>query len=151
MEATATLNGTASAETQLAATSSALQSTFTATATTTGTISSTPTTGSSGGVVATETLYARFFGTQPPAISYGKISLINKAKAEVYISLQCTTIEGGKSILEYPVHGRMRVSAPAGRYTYVAWAGGRQFQGFFGLGKNEEITITIYKDKVTIK
>jgi len=45
----------------------------------------------------------------------------------------------------------MRVSAPAGKYTYVAWIGGRQFQGWFSLGKNNEIEITLYKDKVTIK
>ena len=44
----------------------------------------------------------------------------------------------------------MRVSAPAGTYNYVAWVGGRQFVGYFGLGKNHEIEIIFNKDKVTI-
>jgi hypothetical protein len=100
---------------------------------------------------ATETLYARFYGTLPPSIPYGKVRLINKAKAEVYISMHCTTVDGYTTIVEYPVDGRMRVSAPAGKYTYVAWVGGRQFQGWFGLGKGSEIEITFNKDKVTVK
>ena len=99
----------------------------------------------------TETLHVRFYGTLPPAIPYGKVRLNNRSKAEAYISLQCITVDGYNTILEYPVAGRMRVSAPAGKYTYVAWIGGRQFQGWFGLGKNNEVEITLYKDKVTIK
>lgn len=108
----------------------------------TATLSATPT--------PTETLYARFYGTLPPSIPYGKVKLINKAKAEVYISMNCTTVDGYTTIIEYPVSGRMRVSAPAGKYTYVAWVGGKQFQGWFGLGKNGEVEITFTKDKVTI-
>ena len=100
---------------------------------------------------ATETLYARFFGTLPPAIPYGKIWLKNKAKADVYISMQCTTSSGNKTILEFPVGSPMRISAPAGKYSYVVWVGGRQILGAFALGSQEEITITVYKNKVTIK
>lgn len=100
---------------------------------------------------ATETLHPRFFGTLPPAIPYGKVQLVNRAKAEVYVSLQCRTLEGQTTIIEYPVFGRLRVSAPAGRYNYVAWVGGRQFQGSFSLGKGEELSITFNKDKVTVK
>lgn len=100
---------------------------------------------------ATETLHPRFFGTLPPALPYGKVRLINRAKAEVYVSLHCTTLGGYTTIIEYPVEGRMNVSAPAGKYTYVAWVGGREFQGSFGLGKGEDIEITFNKDKVIIK
>lgn len=100
---------------------------------------------------ATETLHPRFFGTLPPAISFGKIKLVNKAKAEVYVSLQCTTQEGMSTILEYPVKGTFRISAPSGRYVYVVWAGGRQMSGSFSLHKAQEITLTVFKDKVTIK
>lgn len=116
--------------------------------TTTGTLA-TPTL--SGTPTATETLYARFYGTLPPAIPYGKVKLINKSKAEVYISMHCTTVDGYTTIIEYPVAGSMRVSAPAGRYTYVAWVGGRQFEGWFGLGKGGEVEIIFNKDKVTVK
>ena len=122
--------------------------TFTATATVTGTP---PTATKSATPTATETLYARFYGTLPPSIPYGKVKLINKSKAEVYISMNCTTVDGYTTIIEYPVSGTMRVSAPTGTYTYVAWAGGRQFQGWFGLGKKSEVEITFNKDKVTIK
>jgi hypothetical protein len=72
---------------------------------------------------ATGTEHPRFYGTLPPAIPYGEVVLINKAKADVYVSLQCTTVDGYKTIIEYPVFGRLRVLAPAGKYIYVAWVG----------------------------
>jgi hypothetical protein len=125
--------------------------TATDTATATGTASTITATGTLPSPSPTETLYARFYGTLPPSIPYGKIKLINKSKAEVYVSLQCTTVDGYITILEYPVPGRMRVSAPAGKYTYVAWVGGRQFQGWFGLSKKNEVEIIFEKDKVTVK
>ena len=120
---------------------------FTSTATITGTLP----TATQFVATATETLYPRFFGTLPPAIPYGKVGLVNKSKVEVYISLQCTTVDGYKTIIEYPVAGRFKVSAPAGTYTYVAWVGGRDFQGAFGLGKGDEVEILIEKDKITVR
>ena len=111
----------------------------------------TPPTATQFVATATETLHPRFFGTLPPALPYGKVRLINRAKAEVYVSLHCTTVGGYTTIIEYPVAGRMNVSAPAGKYTYVAWVGGREFQGSFGLSKGEDIEITFNKDKITIK
>ncbi len=119
--------------------------------TTTATGTGTPPTATQFVATATETLHPRFFGTLPPALPYGKVRLINRAKAEVYVSLHCTTVDGDTTIIEYPVAGRMNVSAPAGKYTYVAWVGGREFQGSFGLSKGEDIEITFNKDKVTIK
>jgi len=124
---------------------------ITITATETATITGTPPTATQSVATATETLHPRFFGTLPPTIPYGTVKLINKSKAEAYISLDCTTIDGYTTIIEYPVYGRMNVSAPAGRYTYVAWVGGREFQGSFSLGKGEGREIFFEKDKVTIK
>ena len=120
---------------------------FTATPTITGTLP----TAALVAVSETETLHPRFYGTLPPAIPYGKVVLVNKAKAEVYASLQCTTIDGYQTVIEYPVFGRLKVSAPAGRYIYVAWVGGRQFEGTFSLSKGDDLSMTFYKDKVTIK
>lgn len=120
----------------------------TATVTVTGTI---PTTTQSITPTATKTLYARFYGTLPPAIPFGKIRLTNKSKSEVYVSLVCTTVDGYKTILEYPVEGRMRVNAPAGKYTYVAWVGGKKFQGWFKLGIGGDAEIIFEKNKVIIK
>jgi len=128
----------------------AIAETVTETLSVTGTVTP-PLTATLAVATATETLHPRFYGTLPPAIPYGKVRLINRSKAEVYISMQCTTIDGYTTIIEYPVFGRMTVSAPLGRYTYVAWVGGRQFQGWFGLGKGDSIEITFEKDKVKIK
>jgi len=125
--------------------------TITATVTATGTTPTVTVTGTLSTPTPTETLYARFYGTLPPTIPYGKVKLINKSKAEVYVSLQCTTVDGYTTIIEYPVPRRMSVSAPAGKYTYVAWVGGRQFQGWFSLSKNNELEMTFEKDKVIIK
>lgn len=112
----------------------------------TGTLAS----GTAASPTATTTLHPRFYGTLPPAIPYGKIVLFNKSKREVYVSLQCTTLDGKKTIIEYPVGGKMRFSAPAGYYVYVAWVGGRKFSGWFNLAKNGEISITFEKNKVKV-
>lgn len=120
----------------------------TATVTVTGTL---PTVTQSATPTATETLYARFYGTLPPSIPYGKVKLVNKAKTEVYISMHCATVDGYTTIIEYPVDKRLRVDAPAGTYSYVAWVGGRQYLGGFKLGQGSEIEITFDKNKVSTK
>jgi hypothetical protein len=90
-------------------------------------------------------------GTLPPHVPGGSILILNQAKVEAYISLRCVRPDGGVSILEYPVKTSAGGRAPAGKYTYVAWVGGRQFTGSFSLDKDGEVTITLLKDKVTIK
>ena len=100
---------------------------------------------------STETPHPLFYGTLPPNLPSGKIVLINKSKTEAYISLQCTTQDGYNTILEYPVPKRVNTRGPAGRYTYVAWVGGVQMVGNFGLGKQGEVVITIYKDRIEVK
>ncbi len=99
----------------------------------------------------TTTPHPQFSGTLPPNLPFGSIYLVNKAKVEVYISLRCVTREGYVTILEYPVKKTVNAKAPAGKYTYVAWVGGRQFTGSFSLAKEEDLTINIFKDKITIK
>lgn len=135
------------------------------TATVTGTISSptstqtgtppSPTatvTGARSTVTPTDDMVPRFYGTQPPYIPYGRVRLINQAKAQVYISFQCTTNPGGYHVIvEYPVSGTITVSVPAGRCLYVAWVGGREFSAEFGLSRFEELTFTFKKDSITIK
>jgi hypothetical protein len=105
-------------------------------------------TGTAASATPTETLHPRFYGTQPPNVPFAKLQLANKAKAEVYVSLQCTTEDGRLIILEYPVHGVMEISAPIGDYVYVAWVGGRKFTGRFALTKAGNVVIRFYKDKV---
>jgi hypothetical protein len=99
----------------------------------------------------TETLHPQHYGTMPPNLPFGEITLINKSKSEVDISLQCTTKDGNVTIIEYPVGRTIQINAPAGKYVYVAWVGGKKIVGKFGLGKSQDMTITIYKDHVQIK
>lgn len=95
----------------------------------------------SGGVV----------GTQAPFLPYGTIQLFNKSDADAYISLRCVTKEGYVTLLEYPVLKNFSVQAPAGSYTYIAWVGGRQFDGSFKMDKDGFVTITFYKNRINVK
>lgn len=89
-------------------------------------------------------------GTMPPAVPYGKITLVNMSKADAYISLQCTTLSGEETIMEYPVKAKIRENAPAGNYLYVLWVGGKKIVGTFHLDRSQELQLTIYKDEVRI-
>ena len=97
------------------------------------------------------TAHRLYSGTMPPNLPYGEIRLINKSKAEVYISLRCVTKDNFVTIIEYPVKKTVTANAPAGQYTYVVWVGGNKLVGSFSLGKSEDLTINIFKDRVGIK
>ena len=99
----------------------------------------------------TETLYPQQYGTMPPNLPSGDITLINESRAEVYVSLQCTTKDGFVTIIEYPVGRRVQTGAPAGEYVYVVWVGGNKIVGEFRLGASQYLTMTIFKDRVGIK
>lgn len=98
-----------------------------------------------------QTAHPQFSGTLPPNLPFGTITLVNKAKVDIYISLRCVTKEGYITILEYPVKSSVEAKAPAGKYTYVAWVGGRQFIGAFSLSKDQDLVINIFKDRIGIK
>lgn len=150
---TAAAEGTAT-ETQNAAllTLTATLGAETTTATNTAAASPSPSaTLNPAGVTATQTLHAQYYGTLPPKLPFGDITLINKSKAEAYISLQCTTRDGYVTILEYPVKGTMQVNAPAGSYIYVAWVGGKKMTGQFKLGKSQSLKITLNKNSIEVK
>lgn len=91
------------------------------------------------------------YGTLPPNLPYGTINLFNKAHVDVYISLRCVTKEGYVTILEYPVKKTLKASAPAGNYTYIAWVGGRQFDGSFAMEKDGFIAITFFNNRINVK
>jgi len=86
----------------------------------------------------------------PEHLSYGtypdnkkvKVKLVNKANADVYVSLQGTTKDGFEAINEYTVNGTVNATVPSGWYTYVAWVGGEQYSGQFSL--NGSRTMTFY-------
>jgi hypothetical protein len=60
-------------------------------------------------------------------------------------------LDGSNTVIEYPVKGRIKIEAPVGFYNYVAWVGGRKMVGEFRLHNNEDLSITLYRDKVVIK
>lgn len=112
-------------------------------------IASTPTAAPSSPSL-TPTLGILTYGTLPPAIvPYIGITLVNKSERQAYISLQVVTKKGGPTIIEYPVKKVVK-EIPVGSYTYVVWVGGRQIVGYFTVSRNDEPTITIYKDKVVV-
>ena len=115
-----------------------------------GNVTSTPTL-VTGQVTAIWTLAVRKYGTQPPLVPFSHITLINKAKAEAYISLHVDLPEGGNSVIEYPVKGTIKIEAPVGFYSYVAWVGGNKMVGNFRLRHDDDLSITLYTDKVVIK
>ncbi len=104
-----------------------------------------------GGATLTPTLGILTYGTLPPAVPYETVILVNKSKTQAYISLQVTTAQGGPTIIEYPVEGTVKIQAPTGSYLYVAWVGGRKMVGEFRLRNNDELTITLFKDKVVVQ
>jgi hypothetical protein len=89
------------------------------------------------------------YGTLPPAVPFSHITLVNKANAEAYISLH-VDLDGSNTVIEYPVEGRIKIQAPVGFYTYVTWVGGRKMVGEFKLHGDDDLTITLFKDKVVI-
>ncbi len=99
----------------------------------------------------TETLHPQYYGTMPPNLPSGYITMVNESRAEVYVSLQCTTKDGYVTIIEYPVGRRVETDAPSGEYVYVVWVGGNKLVGEFVLGTDQSLTMTIYKDRVGIK
>ena len=114
-------------------------------------ITSTPTTGTSAGeITLTPTLGVLTYGTLPPAVPSSTVYLVNKSKAQAYISLQLSDTEAKGAILEYPVQNTVKIKAPIGNYLYVVWVGGKKLTGTLKVRKNNDLSITIYKDKVVI-
>lgn len=92
-----------------------------------------------------------YVGTQPPFLPSGTVQFANKADADVYVSLRCVTKGGHVTIQEYSVRKIFSAEAPAGNYTYVAWVGGRQFDGGFQLSEGGFVVITFFKNRITVK
>ena len=73
----------------------------------------------------------------PPNLPFGSHFDDQLVKTDAYISLQCTTPDGYKTVIEYPVGGsRIKHKHPCpGKYIYVAWVGGQKNTGNFKLDK----------------
>ncbi|MEW6287924.1 MAG: hypothetical protein AB1509_17075 [Chloroflexota bacterium] len=113
--------------------------------------SDTPTLAPSVKPTQTSTPGPLLYGTLPPAVPSASITVVNKSKRQVYISLQNYPPNRAAAFLEYPVKNQVEVDAPLGYYVYVVWVGGRQIIGSFRLHKGDNLTIVIFKDQVVIK
>lgn len=89
------------------------------------------------------------YGTLPPAVPYNTVHLVNKAKAEAYISLQQQ--DGREAIIEYPVKGQIAVDIPTGQYIYVAWVGGKKMTGSFKINSFDTVYIFLFKDRIVVE
>jgi len=114
------------------------------------TLTATQPVSTSNGPTLTPTLGILTYGTLPPAVPSASITVYNKSKAQAYISLQNDPPQQ-IAILEYPVEKKVNLRAPLGYYDYVVWVGGRKIVGHFVLQKGDELTITIYKDRVVVQ
>ncbi|MBI4761603.1 MAG: hypothetical protein ACOYYF_00765 [Chloroflexota bacterium] len=113
--------------------------------------SDTPTPASSAKPTQTPTPGPLLYGTLPPAVPSASITIINKSKTPVYISLQNYPPHRPAAFLEYPVKRQVQVDAPLGYYVYVVWVDGKQIVGSFRLHNGDSLTIVIFKDRVVIK
>ena len=104
-----------------------------------------------GPATTTHTPAVLTYGTLPPAVPFANVTLVNRAKTQAYISLQVVTAEGGPTIMEYPVEGRIKIQAPVGQYLYVAWIGGRKMVGEFRLHREDDLEILLYRDRVEVR
>ena len=91
---------------------------------------------------------------QPPAyIPRYKIKIINNTKVKVYISLQGVTVGDYHPITEYGFNPweKTRFAIPEGKYTAVVYVGSDPMVAYFGIHGNNEVTIIIDKNKLTIE
>lgn len=89
-------------------------------------------------------------GDIPQNASTGTVLLVNKANADVYISLRTARADGTNAINEFPVSGTLSVDIPSGWIDYVAWVGGVKFTGGFQLRAGSHHTITFNRSKVVV-
>lgn len=129
----------ASATSTLAGAASGATSSPTATGTLSGTATITP----------SPTLGPLLFGTIPPEVPYGYVTLVNLSNRMVYISFHCTLENGQLSYLEYPVYDHVKVKIPVGPCHYVAVIKGEPFSGDIHIKKFVEYTFT-FRRKVFI-
>ena len=143
---TATLEGAASAS----PTVTVEGSTTTPSATASPTASATAT--FSGTITATLTFTpgALIYGTIPPEVPYGYVTLKNLSNDMVYIAFRCAMTNGLTSLLEYPVYSVVKEKMPTGVCQWTAFVKNQEFKGELHVKKFEEYTFTFKPKKVTV-
>lgn len=111
----------------------------------------TPTPGGYPTITPTDLMVTREAGIIPAGTKYAQVKLINKSKRQTYVSLHWHYDDKTVAYFEYPVSGTVSDKIPVGRYTYVAWVGGKKMTGAFRMHINTEVTIIIYKDRIAVQ
>jgi len=90
------------------------------------------------------------YGTVPPAVPYGFVTLRNLSARPAYISFQCILENDLITIIEYPVYGRIKIKLPTGLCLYVAYVRGKAYSGEIRIKRFEEYTFTFKRNNVLI-
>lgn len=90
------------------------------------------------------------YGTIPPEVPYGYVTLKNLSNDMVYISFRCAMTNGLTSLLEYPVYSVVKEKLPTGTCQWTAFVKNQEFKGELHVKKFEEYTFTFKPKKVTI-
>ena len=110
----------------------------------------TPTPGGYPTITPTDLMVTRQAGGIPAGTKFAPVKLINKSKRQTYVSLHWHYDDKTIAYFEYPVSGTVTDKIPVGRYTYVAWVGGKKMTGSFRMDNNGA-TLTLYKDRIAIQ
>lgn len=90
---------------------------------------------------------------EPPAsVPRYKIDVKNTTKVRVYISLQGSSEGGYNPIIEYDLAPweRIKLTVPEGYYASIVYVGKDPMINYFGVYKNNSVTIAISKDSVKV-
>ncbi len=89
----------------------------------------------------------------PDYIPRYEISIINKTKGKIYISLQGVTVDDYHPIIEYDLKagGQTTIAIPEGTYTAIVYVGKEPMVDYFSIHGSNEITIFIERDELRIK
>ena len=90
---------------------------------------------------------------EPPAsVPRYKINVENSTKVRVYISLQGSSEGGYNPIIEYDLAPReeIKLTVPEGYYASIVYVGKDPMINYFGVYKNNSVTIDISKDSVKV-
>ncbi len=91
-----------------------------------------------------------YAGDIPKNASTATVRLVNKADADVYVSLRTARADGTNAINEFPVNRTVIVEIPSGWIDYVAWVGGVKYTGGFLLQEGSVHTLTFNRSKVAV-
>lgn len=90
------------------------------------------------------------YGTIPPEVPYGYVTLRNLSNDMAYVAFRCAMTNGLTSLLEYPVYSVVKEKLPTGVCQWTAFVKKQEFKGELHVKKFEEYTFTLKPKKVSV-